>query len=108
MIRACLIATLFGLLPATSADADEYDPSAMPGTYHYCLGQLDRTLREIDWLAARQQVDFQVQEAHQRYERCLREQPLAAAGGSSNQSGAVQSLQEAVGVDVDGGPNAGR
>ena len=85
MIRACLIATLLGLLPANFANADDYDPRAMPGTYHFCLGQLDQALRQIDWQATGQQVDRRVQEAHQRYERCLREEPLAAADGSSGQ-----------------------
>ena len=83
MIRACVVAIVLGWLPATAAHSDDYDPTAMPGTYHYCQEQLDRALRQIDWLANGQQVDSQVQEARQRYELCLREQPVAATNGPS-------------------------
>ena len=83
MIRACIFATIVGLFPLTAAFADDYDPHDMPGTYQYCLHQLDETLRQIDWQSTAQQVDDRVLQARQRYERCLTERPVAATVGPS-------------------------
>lgn len=78
MIKASIVAIAVGILPATTASADDYNPHEMPGTYQYCLRQLDETLRQIDWQLPTGQVDDRVVRARQRYERCLGERPLAA------------------------------
>ena len=81
MKKFWILAILFGLLPVGAVSADDYDPHQMPGTYQYCLRQLDETLRQIDWQSTPRQVDDRVFAARQRYEQCLAEPPLAAASG---------------------------
>ena len=83
MMRACILATIVGILPITGVSANDYDPSEMPGTYQYCQRQLDETLRRIDWQLAPEQVDNRVLEARQRYERCLRDRPQEASNSPS-------------------------
>ena len=81
MKKFSIFAAFLGLLTVNAASADDYDPHEMPGTYQYCLRQLDDTLRQIDWQSTPGQVDDRVFAARQRYERCLAEPPLAAANG---------------------------
>ena len=79
MIRACIVLFAMGLSSEASAAADDYDPHEMPGTYQYCLGQLDSTLRQIDWQSAADLVDERVLQARRHYERCLTDQSLSAS-----------------------------
>ena len=79
MIRVSTIAAMVGILSTVAASASDYDPHQMPGTYQYCLHQLDQTLRQIDWQSPAPQVDDRVRRARENYEQCLGERPVAAA-----------------------------
>ena len=81
MLRTLLIALGLSLVGPLSADANDYNPHEMPGTYQYCQRQLDDTLRQIDWQSAADQVEDRVQQARRRYEQCLSVGAGTSAGG---------------------------